>query len=276
MRHLDRRHFLTAMLAATVSSVAGCLGDDDDDTDTDGTIPEGDISRYSEWASNAVVDDGSVLLGHYDVQAMRDRWPEAYLDDVEFDDMAAEFDVDADDIDGFLMLISGFRFTTALFGSFDRDAVLEAYDPFDDPETVGEYYVVDDFVAIGDDAIITSSMVREILDAGIDGTARVIDEREHWERAVRAIETPEMSMYMELPGEAFDLIAMSLTYADDLFDLTAYLFYPDADTAEADMDDIEDEMEDDFVEGEITEITRIGNVIVLRAQTDFDLIEDEF
>lgn len=275
-----RRGFLTVAAASGLVVVAGCIGDDDDETtptpDED-QLPQGDIPAYIEWVPAGLISDEHSFIANMDVHTVMDTFPEEFTDEIDFTEFAEEFGIDVADLESFMVIEADDAMEEGAMvvrGSFDPQDVLEAWD-VEDYDEYEDYLILFGFVAISEDAIIMSESYEAVIDAAYEGTDRVIDVRDHWESASRAIETPAFAGYEEDAEETWELFAFQMDAGEeDLLDLVGYAFYADADTAEAELDDFEDEIEDELEDGEITSVTRIDNVIVVEASVTAMFFDD--
>lgn len=265
-----------ACVASVGISSAGCLDllDDSDD------IPQGSVPDYAEWIpAELVPDDEKIRVVHVDTQDVGDVWPRALRDEIGFESYADEFGFDLDNLESLLVIETEAAFAdnhSAFLGDFDEDAIVEhVFGPEFDPDTYGDYYVIGDDLAIGDDGILFSVAFEDLIDAAQDDIDRAIGEREYWERAVRAVESPEMAIYNETPEEPWELLGMAVDYdtTEAHFELEAFAFFEIEATAEEELEYFEDEIAEDIEEGEIDEVEQIGNVVVVRATAGEDFLD---
>lgn len=209
-----------------------------------------------------------------DVQSVIEGWPAEFVDNFGFETSADSIGVETDDIEG-MMFIEPEDLeleSTVMLGSFDPDHVVQTMAPDEPAEAYDGFQVIGGFIAVDEEALIISNQYESYIEAGVAGGDRIIDQREHWERGARAIETPELATIEHNPDDAQDLLAMAIYRIEDGFDITGYAFFADADTAEAEIDDLEAAIEEELDTGEITDIYRIENVIVAEARAGEDFL----
>lgn len=272
MAEHSRRVFVGLMAAGVAGSLAGCLGDDDDD----GT-GEGQRSERLDWIPTEVVpDEPPYVFMDLDLSTIIGTWPEEFGEDLQIDELADDLDTDVEAFEGFVAVEAGpFEQHTAFLGSFDADTIIEANPEVDadDLDTYEGYYDTGDGLLIGDDALIVSPTApRAFVDAQASSADRAVDDVEYFAEAADAIGNQPFSMFTANPDEEaedgqFMVMGAELATGDSL-SFVIRVYFEDEASAQEQYDEGEEELLDQMEEGEIDDARVDGNVIIIEGIVD--------
>lgn len=237
----SRRSVLGTAAGATTLVAAGCLDAlplvGDDEADSDDEVPP-----FSEWVPATGVD----TLTYGEVPAL-EGWPDSVQTELGIDQLLAF--VPLDGIESLILMEGDVGSTQVFTGSFDPAAVRDELDLPTDPDDEQGDFELYDSIAISSDAVVIGDGLERVIDAKRGDTDRLADEDETWHAALTGVRDTPFAAITAADGtlpvlnrDGVELRSLAIEGTNGEHAVTVQLFYVDAVTASADVDDLEDEL----------------------------------
>lgn len=265
MQTPTRRRFLGGMTTVAAVAIAGCLGDD----------AEVDADSFASWIPASLLEDATrstVMV--VDAQSLRTTWPEAVVDQFDFDVLATQFGIEADVVDAYLLVHSNSETApgshVVLFGSFDQDAVLETIDPDGDVDTHAGFETVDGLAYVGDDAIVDSSAATAMLDASTGDESLLIGSDDTIEEAFDAHGDGPYTVFLIDDDAPHIIEGITMDVDGDAFITEARSYFESTDAAEEAADAVEEQLRMEIGVDDFDNVEQDGSVLVFAVSRDVD------
>jgi hypothetical protein len=267
MTALDRRQFLGSVAAMAAASTAGCSVLDG------GSGGGGGVPDYADWipASMASVDDGSFQSFGIDLGRFDSEFPEQARQEIDVRQLATDIGVEMDDLDEFAVVQTGMVSQhSILTGSFSGEDVVPQLSEGAETSSYEGFEVIQDQIAVDDGTIVISPDYRSIVDAGTGNADSAYEQDGEWRPAFENVAGGTFTGVVATPNEDFVLMGIELnaTGDGDRMQMVAYMHFPSADEAEANMEGAGEDVGEGDETWELVDISVDGNVIVVEGETE--------
>jgi hypothetical protein len=241
---MDRRKYLALAGSGLTLSIAGCIGDDGENSDNTRPADGGTPAEWTNWlAADTIIGGGNISINRIDLQELRDQLPDLYAT-LDAGQIADTYMIDEQSINQLIFIERGETIITGvLTGGFSVENFLSEAEengvpPDEQYAGYDTFYRTSGAFALADGILIIGDNIRRTIDAERGTAERLINADTDWNRMLGYFGTSQFGVIQSgLPPEgdlsiAPEVSTLYVTNIQDVnVDVTTRLQYTDRETA---------------------------------------------